>query len=91
MAEQYTVMQASRGEAVAFITVEFPAHFTVAGIRERAEAMGMDFESIEERIILIDAASHGRLRENIHDLLATLAHVIKTYKVKHTVIEYPLA
>ncbi len=87
MAEQYTVMQASRGEAVAFITVESPAHFTVAGIRERAKAMGMDFENIEERIILIDAASHGRLRENIPDLLATLAHVIKTYKVKHTVID----
>ena len=87
MAEQYTVMQASRGEPVAFITVESPAHFTIPGIRERAKAMGIDFESIQDRIILIDAASHGRLRENIPDLLATLAHVIKTYKVRHTVID----
>ncbi len=87
MAEQYTVMQASRGEPVAFITVESPAHFTITGIRERAKAMGIDFESIQDRIILIDAASHGRLRENIPDLLATLAHVIKTYKVRHTVID----
>ncbi len=87
MAEQYTVMQASKGEPVAFITVESPAHFTITGIRERAKAMGIDFESIQDRIILIDAASHGRLRENIPDLLATLAHVIKTYKVRHTVID----
>ncbi len=87
MAEQYTVTQASRGEPVAFITVESPAHFTITGIRERAKAMGIDFESIQDRIILIDAASHGRLRENIPDLLATLAHVIKTYKVRHTIID----
>ncbi len=87
MVEQYTVKQASRGEAVAFITVESPAVFVVSGLRERAKAMGLDFESIENNIILIDAASHGRLRENIPDLLATLAHVIKTYKVKHTIID----
>ncbi len=87
MAEQYAVKQASRGEAVAFVTVESLAHFTIAGIRERAKAMGVDFESIENRIVLIDAASHSRLRENIPDLLATLAHVIKTYKVRHVVID----
>ncbi|MCS6958157.1 MAG: KaiC domain-containing protein [Aquificaceae bacterium] len=87
MVEQYAVKQASKGEAVAFITVEAPAHFVVAGLKERAKAMGLDFESLENNIILIDAASHGRLRENIPDLLATLAHVIKTYKVRHTVID----
>ncbi|MFN4319607.1 MAG: KaiC domain-containing protein [Aquificaceae bacterium] len=87
MVEQYTIKQASRGEGVAFITVEVPAHFVVAGLRERAKAMGIDFESVENNIVLIDAASHGRLRENIPDLLATLAHVIKTYKVRHTIID----
>lgn len=87
MVEQYTIKQASKGESVAFITVESPAPFAVAGLRERAKAMGVDFKNIEENIILIDAASHGRLRENIPDLLATLAHVIKTYKVRHTVID----
>lgn len=87
MVEQYAVKQASRGEAVAFITVEAPAPFVVVGLRERAKAMGIDFESIEDKLILIDAASHARLRENMPDLLATLAHVIKTYKVRHTVID----
>lgn len=84
MVEQYAIKQASRGEAVAFITVEAPAHFVVTGLRERAKAMGIEFEGVENNIILIDAASHGRLRDNIPDLLATLAHVIKTYKVRHT-------
>lgn len=87
MAEQYAVKQASRGEAVAFITVESPAPFVVLGLKERATAMGIDFEKIENKIVLIDAASHSRLRENIPDLLATLAHVIKTYKVRHTVVD----
>ncbi|MFN3871063.1 MAG: KaiC domain-containing protein, partial [Aquificaceae bacterium] len=87
MVEQYAVKQASRGEAVAFITVESPAPFVVVGLRERAKAMGINFEEIEDRIILIDAASHGRLRENIPDLLTTLSHVIKTYKVRHTIID----
>ncbi len=87
MVEQYAVKQASRGEAVAFITVESPAPFVVVGLRERAKAMGINFEEIEDKIILIDAASHSRLRDNLPDLLATLAHVIKTYKVKHTIID----
>ncbi len=87
MAEQYTVMQAARGEVVAFITVESPATFVTMGLRERATAMGINFEEIEKRIILIDAASHATLRENIPNLLATLAHAIKTYKVRHTVID----
>jgi KaiC domain protein len=87
MAEQYTVRQAERGEVVAFITVESPAPFVTMGLRERANAMGVDFESIQDRIVLIDAASHTSLRENIPNLLATLAHAIKTYKVRHTVID----
>ena len=87
MVEQYAIKQASREEAVAFITVEAPAHFVVTGLRERAKAMGIEFEGVENNIILIDAASHGRLRDNIPDLLATLAHVIKTYKVRHTIID----
>ncbi len=87
MVEQYTLKQASRGERVAFITVESPAPFVTAGLRERAVAMGINFEEVEDNIVLIDAASHATLRENIPNLLATLAHVIKTYKVRHTVID----
>ncbi|NPB07305.1 MAG: KaiC domain-containing protein [Aquificae bacterium] len=87
MVEQYTVKQAERGEAVAFITVESPAPFVTMGLRERATAMGIDFDRVKDKIILIDAASHSSLRENIPNLLATLAYAIKQYKIRHTVID----
>ncbi len=87
MVEQYTIKQASRGEPVAFITVESPAPFVTMGLKERATAMGINFEDIEDKIVLIDAASHTSLRENIPNLLTTLAYAIKQYKIKHTVID----
>jgi len=87
MVEQYTVKQAERGEVVAFITVESPAPFVTMSLRERANAMGVDFSEIENRIVLIDAASHSTLRDSIPNLLATLAFAIKSYKVRHTVID----
>ncbi len=87
MVEQYTVKQAERGEVVALITVESPAPFVTMSLRERANAMGVDFSEIENRIVLIDAASHSTLRDSIPNLLATLAFAIKSYKVRHTVID----
>ncbi|RKX57367.1 MAG: KaiC domain-containing protein [Thermodesulfobacteriota bacterium] len=87
MVEQFAVKQASLGEKVAFITVETPANFVATSLKLRALAMGLNFEEFEDNIILIDAASSTRLRENIPDLLATLAHVIQNYKVKFTIID----
>jgi KaiC domain protein len=87
MAEQFALLQASRGEAVAFVTVESPAPFVTMGLKERAKAMGIDFSLVEEKIVFIDAASYSVLRDSIPSLLSTLAHAIKTYKVKHTVID----
>ncbi len=87
MAEQFAVKQASENEKVAFITVESPANFVITSLKNRAYAMGLEFEKFEDNIILIDAASHSALRENIPDLLATLAYAIKTYKIKFTVID----
>jgi len=87
MAEQFAVKQASENQTVAFITVEAPANFVITSLRNRAYAMGLEFEKFEDNIILIDAASHSALRENIPDLLATLAYAIKTYKIKFTVID----
>jgi KaiC domain protein len=49
--------------------------------------MGYNFEEFEDNIILIDAASNSILRENIPDLLATLAYAIKQYHIKFTVID----
>ncbi len=87
MAEQFTIKQASMGEKVCFVTVESPASFLAAGLKERAAAMNVDFPSIEDNIIIIDAASNSRLREDIPTLLDTLAYVYRSYKVKRTVVD----
>ncbi len=87
MVEQFTVKQASEGHKVAFITVESPANFVAASLKLRAAAMGLEFEKFEDNIILIDAASHTKLREDLPNLLATLAYAIKTYHIKFTVVD----
>ena len=87
LVEQFTVRQVADGRKVAFITVETPSPFVATSLRERAKAMGVEFDEIEENIVLIDAASHTSLRENIPNLLATLAYAIKNYQVKFTIID----
>jgi KaiC domain protein len=87
MVEQFAVKQASVGEKVAFITVESPANFVVASLKLRAEAMGLNFSEFEDNIILIDTASSSRLRDNLPDLLATLAYAIQQYRIKFTIID----
>lgn len=63
MAEQFTVFRASRGDRVAFVTVESPANFVSASLKLRAMAMGLDFDQFQDNIILIDAASSTRIRK----------------------------
>ncbi len=87
MAEQFALTQAERGEAVAFITVETPANFVAASLRERARAMDIDFDEVKGNIILIDAASYHALREDVPTLLNTLAYAIKEHSIKHVVID----
>lgn len=87
LVEQFTIKQAELGRNVSFITVETPSAFVATSLNERANAMGIKFSDIEDRIILIDAASHIMLRENTPDLLATLAHMIKKYNTTITVID----
>ena len=87
MAEQFAVEQAYKGKKVAFITVETPANFVIASIKYRALAMGYNFDEFEDNIILIDAASNSKLRDNVPDLLATLAYAIKEFKIDFTVID----
>jgi len=87
MVEQFTIKQASMGQKVCFVTVESPANFVAAGLKERALAMGVDFEEIEDNIILIDAASNSRLRDDIPTMLDTLAYVYRTYHCHRTVID----
>lgn len=87
MVEQFAVKQASLGEKVAFITVEAPANFVALSLKLRASAMGLDFSTFEDNIILIDAASSSRLRDNIPDLLATLSYAIQQFKIRFTIID----
>ncbi len=87
MAEQFAVTQASLGYKVCFVTVESPSPFVGLGLRERARAMGKEWKDIENNIILIDAASHSVLREDIHSLLNTIKYAIETYETKSVVID----
>ncbi len=87
LVEQFAIFQAKRGEKVAFITVETPANFLVSSLEFRAKAMGFEFKDLEDNLIFIDAASYSSLRDNIPNLLNTLAYAIKEYKIKFTVID----
>ncbi|NPA86743.1 MAG: KaiC domain-containing protein [Candidatus Diapherotrites archaeon] len=87
LAEQFAVKQASLGYPVAFVTVESPAPFVSQGLLQRANAMGIDWNSVEDNVILIDAASSSRLREDTDVLLDTLAYVIREYDTKNVVID----
>ncbi len=87
MVEQFAAKQASMGYPVCFVTVESPASFVAAGLRKRAEAMGVDWDEVKERIVLIDAASYRELREEMPTLLKTMAHVIEGYDTKNVVID----
>ncbi|NPB09768.1 MAG: KaiC domain-containing protein [Thermodesulfobacteria bacterium] len=87
IAEQFAVKQASLGERVCFVTVETTAPFLSVGLEQRARAMGVDFKEIEDRIVILDAASYTRLRDDLPTLLDTLAHIYRTYKVHRTVID----
>jgi KaiC domain protein len=72
---------------VAFVTVESPAAFVAGALRTRAEAMGIDYGEAERHVLLIDAASHVELREELPTLLATLAYAIREYRVQATVVD----
>ena len=87
MVEQYALAQAGRGEAVIFVTVESPAVFVAMGMQERAKAMGISPDVVDERIIFIDVANYRRLQEDLPSLLATMAQAIKTYHAQHTIVD----
>lgn len=87
MAEQFAVTQAALGTAVCLITLESPAPFVAASLKERATALGIDPRTVDSRIYLIDAATYGQLREDLPSLFNTLAYTIKQYRVKCTVVD----
>jgi KaiC domain protein len=87
MAEQFAIKQASLGYPVCFVTVEAPAAFAAAALRTRSAAMGIDYDRVQDQIVLVDAASHAQLRDDVPTLLATLAHAIRTFDTNSVVID----
>ncbi len=87
LVEQFAVAQASRGGSVCFVTVESPAPFVAAGLRARAAAMGADPDGVLRRVILVDAASRGELREDLPSLLRTMERVYRSYGARFTVVD----
>ncbi len=87
LAEQFAVKQASSGYRVLFVTVESPATFLYTAIKQKAEAMNVDFSKVEENIVVIDAAESDEMRENVKTLLDTMAYAIKEKKCTNVVID----
>ncbi len=87
LVEQFALHRASLDEKVIFISVETPAEFVAAALKQRAKATGVPDDKLDQNIIIVDAASHAALREDHISLLDTIAHVIRTYKTKTVVID----
>ena len=87
MVEQFAVKQASLGYNTIFVTVEAPKEFVAQSLKYRAMAMGVNFEDVEKRLFIVDAASNTVLREDLDTLFDTLAYGIKEYNVRNVVID----
>ena len=87
MVEQFTVIQSSLGRRVCFVTVESPSAFIAYGLKLRAEVMGLDWSKIKGNIVIIDAASHIILREDLKTLLSTLKYAIESYNTEIFVMD----
>ncbi len=87
LAEQFAVYQASRDYPVLFVTVESPANFLYAALKQRAQVLGLDFGKVEENVIVVDASQDAELRENMSSLLDTIAYAIRKKNTKNVVID----
>ncbi|ACX53043.1 putative circadian clock protein, KaiC [Ammonifex degensii KC4] len=87
MAEQFALTQAARGFATLYVTVEVPAHFLAQGLKLRARAMNLSWETIEEGLYLLDLARMPEEKENIGELCESLARIIREEEIKACVID----
>ncbi len=87
LAEQFAVYQAARNYPVLFITVESPAHFLYTALKQKTQVLGLDFETVEKNMIIIDASQDAELRENVAALLDTVAYAIRKKNTKNVVID----
>ncbi len=86
-AEQFAVYQAGQGYRVLFVTVESPAAFLYSSLKQKALALGLDFEEVERNIIVVDASQSFELRENIMSVIKTMELAIKKKKATITIVD----
>ena len=86
-AEQFAAYQASKGYKVLFVTVESPANFLYSAIKEKCKVLGLDFEEVQQNIVIIDASAEEEFRENPKALMETMAYAIKEKKITNVIID----
>ncbi|RLF28038.1 MAG: KaiC domain-containing protein [Thermoplasmata archaeon] len=87
LAEQFAVTQASMGYPVLFVTVESPANFLYTAIKQRCEALGLDFGEVEKNMIVVDASEDPSMREDLTALFGALEYAIRKKNTKNMVID----
>ncbi len=87
LAEQFAVAQAGAGYRVLYVTVESPANFLYTALRQKSDALGVDFSQVERNVVVIDASASEELRENPRALLDTMGYAIKEKKITNVVID----
>ncbi len=87
LAEQFATYQAGNGYKVLFITSESPAEFLYNSIKQKALAMGLDFEEVDKNIVVIDASKESNVRENVFSLIKTIEYAVEKYETTITVID----
>ncbi len=87
LAEQFAVTQAGLGYKVLFVTVESPANFLYTALKQKADALGVDFSEVEKNVVVIDASESDELRENVKALIDTMAYAIREKRCTNTIID----
>lgn len=87
MGEQFALSQASRGYNVLFVSVEIPTPFLAQSLKERARALKIDWDDIEDRIFVLDITKYPELRDNIVKLDRVISETIEANNIKSTVVD----
>jgi len=87
MGEQFALSQASRGYNVLFVSVEIPTPFLAQSLKERARALRIEWEDIEDRIFVLDITKYPELRDNIVKLDRVISETIEENNIKSTVVD----
>ncbi len=87
LAEQFAAVQADMGYKVLFVSVESPVQFLYTSLKQKANALNLDFEKLEKNIVLIDAAMNSEFREDLNTLLRTMEDAIKEKHITNVIID----